>query len=206
MIVVLDTETTGISKLDEVIQLALFKLDDSVSAIKASLDLTGFNTPLVRDRVTSTIFPKLPVSNRYFNPTVAINPHAQAVHGLSKIKLCKYDAFDQALTNDFKLVIAHNAPFDTRMLKLEGINAICTMGLAKKIEKLQGGKFGFDNYKLGTLYKFFYPEQANYFDTEFHDALADCEMCLLVLIALLDAFPFLQTLTEIHQYFWIDNK
>ena len=206
MIVVLDTETTGVSKTDQVIQLAAFELPDNITELKSKLVLEGFNTPLVRDRVTSTLFPSLRVSNRYFNPTVAINEHAFKVHGLSKIKLCKYPTLDLAKLPKFSLVVAHNAPFDTRMLQLTDTKAICTMGLAKKIEKLRGGKFGFENYQLKTLYKFFYPEHADYFNTEYHDALADCEMCLMILIALLKEFPFINSLAEVHKYFWVDNK
>ena len=41
MIVVLDTETTGVSKTDQVIQLAAFELPDNITELKSKLVLEG---------------------------------------------------------------------------------------------------------------------------------------------------------------------
>lgn len=188
MIIVLDTETTGIGKQDQVIQLATIAIPDSIALLKEQMGQKPI--PFV-------------TTNNYYNPTCPINPHAQKVHGLSKIKLCKYpSSVTCKLDSEVKMIVAHNAPFDSRMLKVTHLNQICTISLAKKIEKLQGGKIGFTNYQLHTMFTYYYPEQSERFKTVLHDALGDTTMCLMILVKLLDQFPFLSSLTEVHKYFW----
>lgn len=201
MIFVIDCETTGIGKLDQVVQLATIRVPDSIALLKSSF-VTAKPFGCAGVRKQSPYFPSLVVTNSYFNPSVPINKHAQAVHGLSKIQLCKYPSTKECgLSPSTRIVVGHNVSFDTRMLKVE-LPSICTMNLAKKIEKLQGGKFGFENYKLTTMFAFYYPELVKQFESEVHDALGDCEMCLLVLIKLLEQFPFLATLSEVQEYFF----
>lgn len=92
----------------------------------------------------------------------SISPHAQAVHGISKAMLRGqpkpgevfskfYEFIDQAV------LVAHNAPFDTRFLaveferlKLPLLNKIeCTLRLSRrKLPHLP-------NHKLETVYKHF---------------------------------------------------
>lgn len=90
--VVIDTETTGISKTDEVIQLAV------VNAADGSVIL-----------------------NRYFRPTTSIHPQAYAVHNLSLKFLSgmsrfadEYDSIRNALSS--KVTLTYNSAFDKRML------------------------------------------------------------------------------------------
>lgn len=201
MIFVIDTETTGIGKLDQVVQLATIRVPDNIAVLKSSfVSAKPFGCAGVRKQ--SPYFPSLVVTNSYFNPSVPINKHAQAVHGLSKIQLCKYPSTKECgLSSSTRIVVGHNVSFDTRMLHVE-LPSICTMNLAKKIEKIRGAKFGFENYKLTTIFSFYYPELVKQFESEVHDALGDCEMCLLVLIKLLEQFPFLATLTDVQQYFF----
>jgi DNA polymerase III epsilon subunit-like protein len=202
MIYVLDCETTGVAKTDQVIQLATIKIPDRIEELKfAFVPAKEFSSLELRKH--SPYFPSLIIGNEYFNPTVKINPFAQKVHGLSKIKLCKYEtALNCKMPANTRIIVAHNAPFDTRMLNITHLKSICTISLAKKIEKVQGGKFGFENYQLFTMFSFFYPELQKQFMCDTHDALSDCEMCLLVLLKLLEQFPFLATLTEVEEYFW----
>jgi hypothetical protein len=56
-----------------------------------------------------------------------------------------------------------------------------------------------------TLVNHFYAGYAKDNQRKFHDATHDVDMCLLLLIALLEEFPFLQTLNEVHQYFFIEH-
>lgn len=189
----LDTETTGITANDEVIQLAYIKVSPIVKETIAMLEHTD----------------EMEKFSKYYKPRVSIHPKALEVHGISRLALINEDCSTTCkLPDDLRILIAHNAPFDFRMLAktneelLSSAKVICTQSLAKKIEKLQGGKFGFENYKLLTMYKFFYPDLAYKYETVHHDAMADCEMLLGVLIALLKAFPFLATLDEVYTFFW----
>jgi DNA polymerase III epsilon subunit-like protein len=205
MLYVIDTETTGVTASDQVVQLAMIQIPDRIAELQSAF-VPAKNFTGLELRKHSPYFPKFIVENNYFNPTVKINPFAQKVHGLSKIKLSSYPkATTCKMPDNTRLVVAHNAPFDTRMLGITHLKSICTMGLAKRIEKIQGGKFGFDNYQLFTIFVFFYPELKQQFTCETHDALADCEMALLVLLKLLQQFPFLATLTEVQEYFWSDK-
>lgn len=90
--VILDTETTGLGELDQVVQVAVLGMNEEV------------------------------VLNLNVRPTVEITPGALAVHGLSKDTLASSPTFDLIFHElqkalDGKTVIIYNAPFDTRMLK-----------------------------------------------------------------------------------------
>lgn len=208
----LDTETTGATATDEVIQLAKIGIPDNIAQLHAAIDknaqapywnLYGTHNP----RQHSPFFPGLHVTNEFFNPNVPINPHAAKIHGLSKLKLCNFpNSANCELPKNTAMIVAHNAAFDSRMLGVKEIPSICTWRLAQKIEKVQQGKFGFEDYKLFTIFAHFYPKEAKIFDSERHDALADCEMLLMVLVKLLEQFPFLPTLTKVQEYFFAGAK
>lgn len=205
---VIDTETTGVTADDQVIQLAYLNITNHVE------ELVNFkyNDDIIGHKAINT------VSNEYFRPTVSIHPRAKEVHGISRISLLKAinTSHDVRLPTDCDIIIAHNAPFDLRFLSytdkrinLEEKNTkyICTMSLAKKIEKMQGGSFGFSNYQLPTMLAHFYPEDVPVRSKEqFHNALDDCKMCLLVLIKLLENFPFLNTIQEVQEFFFEEDR
>jgi DNA polymerase III epsilon subunit-like protein len=205
---VIDTETTGVTAKDQVIQLAALQIQSKIK------DLLDFNHTSDINSHRSIVN----VHNTYFRPTVPIHPRAQEIHGLSRIKLLKATetSLDVRLPSTYTILIAHNAPFDLRLLSytdkrinLEEKNTkyICTMGLAKKIEKIQGGVFGFTNYQLPTMLAHFYPDEALIRSKEqFHCALDDCRMCLLVLIKLLENFPFLNTIEEVQEFFFEEDR
>jgi len=187
---IVDTETTGVGKNDQVIQFAWYKISDNVREV---MDFSGD-------------FSTLTQSNEYFNPSVSIHPKAQEVHGLSKIKLLtKPQATTVRIPSDLTTLIAHNAPFDVRMLsrtdpRVSEVNVICTQSLTKRIEKIRQAKFDTENYQLTTLYKFFYPEENPKHNNNLHDAVKDCQMLLLVLVKLLENFPFLHTFDALYDY------
>lgn len=90
--VILDTETTGGAKNDQIIQLSL-------------VDMRG-----------RTLFDSL------FKPTCEINPMAQAVHHLTKQHLRSAPAFADAYevirsTMEDRTIIVYNVSFDRRLLK-----------------------------------------------------------------------------------------
>lgn len=156
-VVVFDTETTGITNSDEIIQLAAAEY--------------------VRGRLERTL-------NLYVVPTCMIHPEAEAVHHLTMpflvangISPC--DALERFFTflgNDV-LLVGHNIHFDFRMLQAECRKfdyeanpsdvAFCdTIGFAKKIVP------GFDHYRLGFLVEALGLEGKNS-----HDALDDTLAC-----------------------------
>lgn len=170
----IDTETTGLSSKDEVIQLAWIKLPETLLSIK-ELSLKSLLA--------------LPTSVEFFNPSVPIQIEAQKVHGLSKLKLLKYPRSNTCkLPDDCTLVVGHNVSFDIRMLKTSVPASICTKELSIQ-KKLVANKLVKDN-KLLTLFDYYYPKQTNkllheQFAPHFHDALNDCFKTLLILKELL---------------------
>lgn len=90
--VILDTETTGLSDMDEVIELGIIDLNGQV------------------------------LYHSYFNPLAAISSGAQSVHGLTKDFLRSYPRFDadydkiRAVLAD-KNVVIYNSEFDNRLLR-----------------------------------------------------------------------------------------
>ena len=208
MIRILDCETTGIAKTDQVIQFASISIADN----RHSLLKHNVKTPLYEQHQKNSFTPTEAITkleNKFFNPTVPINKHAQDVHGISKLKLIKHPSVTTFKVPKIKILIAHNAHFDFRMLKQTDSNwdfsdtkVICTCSLAKQIEKISKIKFGFENYQLKSIFKFFYPELLPKYETKLHDALGDCEMTLLIMIKLWEKFPFITKVEELQEYFF----
>jgi DNA polymerase III epsilon subunit-like protein len=97
-LLVLDTETSGLSLSDEPIEvgMVLVKLDKNFDNLKLISEYEGQRWPNVR-----------------------LNPYAQKVHQISKFELAG-KTFDHALILDLirkaDILVAHNAKFDARML------------------------------------------------------------------------------------------
>jgi DNA polymerase III epsilon subunit-like protein len=194
MIYCIDVETTGLSSNDQVIELAWIKLP---------IETHYYTTDKLQSALIHEEILDEHVYLERFNPSVPINKHAQAIHGISKLKLLRCRPSSEfKLPEDAIIYIGHNVAFDKRMLKIPEHKSICTASLAKKIEKLRNGKFGFDNYQLFTMFCFFYPELEVKFKTTQHNALVDCRMTVLVLIKLLEAFPFISSIPEVYNYFY----
>lgn len=208
---IIDTETTGVSKQDQVIQFAAIKIANT----RKQLLMHKPNIPLYEQYKDSSFEITEAVSgliNDFYNPTVPINRHAQEVHGISKLKLIKYPKTDSFRVPVMDILIAHNAHFDVRMLAqtdkswdVSKVKVICTCNLAKQIEKLSKQKFGFENYQLKSIFKFFYPDLMSKYETQMHDALGDCEMLLLSLVKLWERFPFITTIEELQEYFFMPD-
>jgi exodeoxyribonuclease X len=167
MIYAIDTETTGVTCRDQVIQLATVKVPDNILSLSCEEILA------------------LPTTNEYFNPTVSINPRALEVHGITKLRLLgKPVSTSVALPSDCELVIGHNVSFDLRMLH-SNVDDICTLRLARKyLKELQ-------SHKLVHVFEYFYPvksfkELHDMLNTDKHDALNDTFMCLLVYVKLME--------------------
>ncbi|OZB48800.1 MAG: hypothetical protein B7X60_03090, partial [Polynucleobacter sp. 39-45-136] len=98
-ILVLDTETTGVSSSDEPIEIA---------AALYEVDSTG------------NLVAKLDTYSGRREPMVPISSMAQKVHKISKADLAGRD-FDHekvaVLLSNADVIVAHNADFDSRMLQ-----------------------------------------------------------------------------------------
>lgn len=127
-VVVFDTETTGISKSDEICQLAAIKYVNGVKTQEFC---------------------------EYITPTCSVNPMAEAVHHLSDRFLQTNGRPARIVLREFLrtflyekdvLLVAHNATFDLRMLEQSfsksaildfsstNYNVCCTLCLAKALD------------------------------------------------------------------------
>lgn len=196
MYYIVDCETTGTSSTDQVIELAWLKIADNVQTLEVLEEFV----------------------ERY-NPSVPITDRAYQVHGISKRQLmrdkCKPSS-SLELPKDMSYLIAHNASFDSRLLEqtigkpllhheqagsdeswVTPVKIICTIKLIKALEKLQGGKFGFVDYKLETIFSHWYPEQKDWQSKNAHSALGDCKMLRAILLKSLECFPHVESLESL---------
>ena len=168
-VVVLDTETTGISRADEVVEIAAAEY---------------LNGELAR------------TLKLYVNPTCAIHPAAEAVHHLSRTFLAKHGLEPVEALNRFydflgaeTLVVGHNIRFDCRMLQGEcrkfnyevdrrGFAYCDTIALARRLVP------GLPHYRLGTLI-----EALNLDGRNSHDALDDALACGALFFNLVHRIP-----------------
>lgn len=167
--VVFDTETTGLSSDDEIVQIA-------------AVEYVGGE----RVRTLSC----------YVAPTCAMTPGAEAVHGLSLDFLrangiAPVEALDRffAFLGRDALLVGHNIPFDLRMLRnecrkfeyeadLEGLATADTVSLAKRLVP------GLPKYGLARLIATLGIEGANT-----HDALDDTLACGALFFHLVRRIP-----------------
>lgn len=164
-LVVIDTETTGLTPADRICQLALVKFDSS-----------GVET-----------------FSDYCNPHVPVNPFAYMVHGLSNSFLKKQKDIKKTPTykklNEFiaeKCVfVFHNAPFDLRFLSYGGVNinnpVVDTLKIIRQMKC-------FPDNKLSTALLFLKRIFSD-LDVKQHDALGDAMTTLHLLKWLCNAYP-----------------
>jgi exodeoxyribonuclease X len=189
-VLILDSETTGLSSKDQIIELAYFIPTDDIR--------TWVDNFFVNNLDINTIA----FFHERFNPSVPINPHAQKVHGIGKIKLlgCRKSE-EVSIPEDTKYIIAHNAPFDYRMLrKPEGVLLIDTKGIVDTIRKLglltNDADEGRD--KLDNLIEHYFPEIAKTLCAEYHSAIGDCIKLVLLLSEILRLFPNINTWDDLY--------
>ena len=200
--VILDTETTGISKQDQVIELAYLTYRDSFFK-----GLSGLKSDIIRyietGEETFDYFQKL------YKPSVDIHPAAYEVHGYTQTMLKDSDKAETlTLDKDIKYTIAHNASFDKRMLRqtmneelhaqFDEIKWICTLSLAKTFDKQLS--IGYENHKLDTVIRHHYPEYAEKLIQDKHKALGDCIKLILFLIVLVEKIPTIQSWEQLYNF------
>lgn len=194
--IVLDSETTGVGKLDEVIQLAF-------SAIEFE-DIFGSESDIIK-KITAE------GTNKKFRPSVPIHPEAAKVNGAKFVDLLKCPPSkpldDEGL--DAEYIIGHNIVFDKRMMLqcvaedkatiFDKTKFICTMDLAKKLDK--NLDISFQNHRLDTIISHFYgdnEEVKSVLLTPTHDALSDIIKTTLALKKLLEYIPAVTSFEELY--------
>lgn len=194
---VLDTETTGTSKKDQVIELAYLPLLTLPSLI-------NYNKRTSAKIIQCETAFSLTWLNQRFNPTVPINKHAFAVHKLSKLQLIREPSslrVHEYLPTNMKYMVGHQISFDYRMLggKPEGVKLICTLALVKKLRKEHEvwKKLEIENDKLDTYISKLYPELTF---SEAHNAKDDCIKVILLLCKLLPTMPEVETWEDLYNY------
>lgn len=155
----LDTETTGLGERDEVVSLGIVLAEVVLPKGHLLREMEAFYS--VRE------------------PSVPINPGAQAVHGLSAEAL-KGKAFDlpyiRSLIDQADVLVAHNASFDRRML--ERLIPDVAKWPWRCSYRQVGWPEGLANKKLDTICMHFHIERQ-----QPHNALSDARAmmdCLLM--------------------------
>ncbi len=200
-IYVLDTETTGVTNHKihghpQVIELALIKLSEKITPIKETIEKAKDSISFLN------MIESLATSGKAtrYKPSMQIHRKAVEVHGIKMLKLLKEPKSETLeLPKDVKYLVGHNIQYDYRCLgKPEGIKLICTLSLARQIDKKFG--IGFKNHKQDDLLLYFYGEDVRELVTGHHAALYDCVKCLLLLVKLLEYIPNISTYEELYMF------
>jgi DNA polymerase III epsilon subunit-like protein len=200
-ILVLDTETTGIANHPilghpEVIELAYVEIVSGLEYLRnvARHERQDLIDLLMEDKVVTRYRPEMP-----------IHPEAYKVHGiLLKDLLKEKRSHTCELPLGAEYIIGHNISFDARCLGLTTrfkevqVKQICTMGLAKALEKKF--KIGLTSFKLDNLIVHFYEEDARPVIKEYHAASTDVIKTILLLIKLIEYLPAIKTIEELYDF------
>jgi len=182
---IVDTETTGISSTDQIIELAYINV--------AALESYPSDLPFYANKFTM-------FTERYC-PSVPIHPQAEALHKIDKAMLVDCRPSEEIELPETEFLIGHNVSFDSRMLGNPKTKLICTLALAKKIWT----KDKVINYKLITLIKELVPEGAALI-SEAHSAYADCQLVSILLHYRLEKLPRVTNWEELYTYQGIVQK
>jgi DNA polymerase III epsilon subunit-like protein len=197
---VLDTETTGLAKTDQVIELswrALGLLTDELT--KTQVNITDYISK----------FKDTTYTERFF-PSVSINPRALEVHGitLSNLKGGRHKPSRLiAIPADIGFLIGHNITFDVRLLlqsnpalapSLAEVKLIDTLSLARVLNKQLD--LGFAGHSLNYLTEWYYPDLTAELLTNIHSASMDILKTMLVLYKLIESLTAIETWTDLYNF------
>ena len=193
----LDCETTGFKKnpktgRPDVIELSTIEMPPTLTSLREFAEdsrLYGaWVEGLCQKATTERFRPEIPIANT-----------ASKIHGMYFKDLLKCRPTRDLSLPPMEYMIAHNAGFDYRALgKPEGVKVICTMSLAKTLDKQLG--LGFQNHKLDTLIYNFYGELAVDLLQNSHQAESDTIKVVLLLGALLKFIPKIATVEDLYQF------
>lgn len=167
-VIVFDTETTGLTSNDEVVQIA------AIEYVKG-----------VKTRTFSV----------YLRPSVPLNPEAAAVNGLTDEFLREHGHEPKEVLEHFVdfvgencLLVAHNLPFDLRMIE-QGFKKYGVRGNGKKVLGCDTRNFvkemnypGIPSHHLRVCVDYFALDAKNS-----HEALDDADACGKLFFKLVDA-------------------
>jgi DNA polymerase III epsilon subunit-like protein len=198
-VIILDTETTGLTASDEVLELAYIEID-TLAVEQGTFYTDSFD--FIKESINSNT-----AVSRY-RPVCAINPYAFAVHGIGLTDLVgKPNSSTIYLPKDITYMIGQNISYDKRMLgqtnpellkQLDSIRYICTLTLARVIDKQMG--IGYENHKLDTLVKHYFPEHSETLAPKLHSAGNDVLKTYLVLLKLVEHLPAIETWDELYSF------
>lgn len=173
----LDTETTGFGKKDRVLEIGAVRFDPKTGACFEHI-------------------------HQYINPEMDVPAEVSAIHGLTNDFLQDKPTFSQVwpelrdFLGDDSVVVAHNAPFDVRMLDGELIRlgeprlfseiaeqVQDTLAISRRLPFLGGNS-------LDVLCRRYGVSLAN---RELHGALIDCELLAQVYPSLMAEFESLSS-------------
>ena len=157
-IIVLDTETTGLTDPIGVVELAFIEVSESLEVLQEHCTLV--------------------------NPGIPVEKGAYEIHGIADADLEGKPGLQTALgvlLNEDLLVIGHNCDFDLRVIgdRLRVCGTLCTLALSRRFVT------GVTNHKLGTLKQELSLPQAGDKD---HNALSDARTSLSLLRYVLDRY------------------
>jgi exodeoxyribonuclease X len=178
---IVDTETSGISSADKMIEYAHLSLPaleqlQTVSPIYSYTDVAQLQS--------------------LWNPGVDIHPQASAVNGWTKERYAEHppvEGFQMEATN---YIIGHNVDFDCKFIGEPTAKRICTIRLAKLAWPKTTS--GVTSYKLTNLIEHFLPNGKD-LTKEAHGALADCYLTFILLDEILKRFPRVTSWEELYQ-------
>ena len=197
MMYICDVESTGISATDQVIELGYYKaktLKEESFEFSEFVDKKEWITSKLKETITQR-----------FKPSVSINPRAQEVHGISLFSLTKEPKSSSLTLPEMSFMLGHNIIFDKRLieqsnkdLNLSSMNLICTMALAKVVQKHKNVPF--PDVKLITLVNFYHPEVLETINTKYHSASLDVIKTLLLVLSLVKEFPVIETWEDVFNF------
>ena len=193
-ILALDTETTGLKnhKLHghpQVIEFAYIPLQNKLQEIPDSpkeLKKLGFV--------------------EQFQPSMVIDKRATEVHGKTFRDLIgKRKSEALKLPEETEFIIGHNVQYDHRCLGKPPVKTICTLFLARKLDKRHG--LGFKNHKLDNLVIEIIGETNSILLSEvqehlknYHSALDDTVLTIILLKQLSKFIPGIATIEELYNF------
>lgn len=178
---IVDTETTGISSADRMIEYAHLSLP-------ILEELQTVNPIYSHEGVTQL--------RSIWNPGVDIHPQATAVHGYTKESLLQHPKVENFQMENSSYIIGHNVDFDCRFVGEPTAKRICTIRLAKLAWPKTSNKA--ISYRLTSLIELFIPEGKT-LTKEAHGALADCYLTFILLDEILKRFPRVTSWEELYQ-------
>ncbi len=189
---ILDTETTGLTAKDQIIELSYINLSHiefSALGIHTNkvIEVEGMVDYLNIARGASEVYTEA------FKPTVPIHPMAYQCHGKTIRDLIGCRPSKEAkIPEDMYYMIGHNITFDHKMLGKPAVKLIDSLKIVKKLRKTHeyflNACFTETSNALDSLITAMYPEDCKHIILDKHSALDDCIKVVLLLAKLYELY------------------